>query len=252
MILDASSRVGDTMRALIFASSFLLGAMLAHWAEIALFGLAYCVVVRLGGGELQGSVVGNIGEGWRQVVSELAFERSGPERFLSTFVVLREALLERWYLNGVQQDSLSSSYSWTAGTFAIVCGSGLLGPTAFVRVGSVPDGLSNTMLIGELAGRLQTEAVMLMDRADSRAVFEGVVGVVNDVRQTALSDDAMPSVYMPLAQAPRLGEDTDAVLRELHALTGRRELVFHRGRLRADHAVAAAPPVWIRNRTRRP
>jgi S1-C subfamily serine protease len=30
------------------------------------------------------------------------------------------AVQERWYLNGVQQDSLSSSYSWTAGTFAIV------------------------------------------------------------------------------------------------------------------------------------
>ncbi len=30
------------------------------------------------------------------------------------------AVQERWYLNGVQQDSLSSSYSWTAGNFAIV------------------------------------------------------------------------------------------------------------------------------------
>ncbi|ULP45279.1 acyl-CoA dehydrogenase family protein [Mycobacterium lentiflavum] len=29
-------------------------------------------------------VLGTIGEGWRQVTSELAFERSGPERFLST------------------------------------------------------------------------------------------------------------------------------------------------------------------------
>src|SRR3546814_15178054 len=37
-------------------------------------------------------VVGNVGDGWKQVVSELAFEGSGPERFLSTFVVLREAL----------------------------------------------------------------------------------------------------------------------------------------------------------------
>ncbi len=34
-------------------------------------------------------VFGQIGEGWRQVTSELAFERSGPERFLSTFVLLR-------------------------------------------------------------------------------------------------------------------------------------------------------------------
>jgi alkylation response protein AidB-like acyl-CoA dehydrogenase len=33
-------------------------------------------------------VFGEIGEGWRQVTSELSFERSGPERFLSTFVLL--------------------------------------------------------------------------------------------------------------------------------------------------------------------
>lgn len=33
-------------------------------------------------------VLGTIGDGWRQVTSELAFERSGPERFLSTFALL--------------------------------------------------------------------------------------------------------------------------------------------------------------------
>ncbi|ORB72758.1 acyl-CoA dehydrogenase family protein [Mycobacterium scrofulaceum] len=33
-------------------------------------------------------VFGDIGAGWAQVTSELSFERSGPERFLSTFVLL--------------------------------------------------------------------------------------------------------------------------------------------------------------------
>ena len=33
-------------------------------------------------------IFGEIGDGWTQVTSELAFERSGPERFLSTFPVL--------------------------------------------------------------------------------------------------------------------------------------------------------------------
>ncbi len=33
-------------------------------------------------------VFGDIGDGWRQVTSELAFERSGPERLLSTFPLL--------------------------------------------------------------------------------------------------------------------------------------------------------------------
>lgn len=35
-------------------------------------------------------VVGDVGNGWDQVVSELAFERSGPDRFLSTFRLLVE------------------------------------------------------------------------------------------------------------------------------------------------------------------
>ncbi|MCG3754050.1 acyl-CoA dehydrogenase family protein [Amycolatopsis sp. Poz14] len=35
-------------------------------------------------------VFGTIDDGWRQVTSELAYERSGPERFLSTFLLLAE------------------------------------------------------------------------------------------------------------------------------------------------------------------
>ena len=37
-------------------------------------------------------VLGRIGDGWRQVTSELAYERSGPERFLSTFALLAETV----------------------------------------------------------------------------------------------------------------------------------------------------------------
>ncbi|MCH9728343.1 MAG: acyl-CoA dehydrogenase family protein [Actinomycetia bacterium] len=33
-------------------------------------------------------VFGEIGQGWKQVTAELSFERSGPERFLSTFILL--------------------------------------------------------------------------------------------------------------------------------------------------------------------
>jgi hypothetical protein len=37
-------------------------------------------------------VFGTIGNGWTQVTSELSFERSGPERFLSTFALLAETV----------------------------------------------------------------------------------------------------------------------------------------------------------------
>jgi acyl-CoA dehydrogenase len=40
-------------------------------------------------------VLGTEGDGWHQVTSELAFERSGPERFLSTFVPLQELLSQQ-------------------------------------------------------------------------------------------------------------------------------------------------------------
>jgi len=40
------------------------------------------------------ALIGQEGMGWEQVISELAFERSGPERFLSSFVLL-EAFAER-------------------------------------------------------------------------------------------------------------------------------------------------------------
>jgi alkylation response protein AidB-like acyl-CoA dehydrogenase len=37
-------------------------------------------------------VVGEIGQGWKQVTSELALERSGPERFMTTFPLFTELM----------------------------------------------------------------------------------------------------------------------------------------------------------------
>jgi len=39
-------------------------------------------------------VVGQVGNGWAQVQSELAFERSGPDRWLSSYLVLEQLLRE--------------------------------------------------------------------------------------------------------------------------------------------------------------
>ena len=38
------------------------------------------------------ALLGQEGDGWKQVTSELAFERSGPERFLSSFTLLVELI----------------------------------------------------------------------------------------------------------------------------------------------------------------
>jgi len=42
----------------------------------------------------QEMLVGELGDGWKQVTSELAYERSGPERFLSTYPLLAETVRE--------------------------------------------------------------------------------------------------------------------------------------------------------------
>ncbi|MEY3706032.1 MAG: hypothetical protein RL585_589 [Pseudomonadota bacterium] len=37
-------------------------------------------------------VLGEVGQGWRLVTGELAFERSGPDRFMSTFQLLLDSI----------------------------------------------------------------------------------------------------------------------------------------------------------------
>ncbi|MEH7246215.1 acyl-CoA dehydrogenase family protein [Neobacillus niacini] len=61
-------------------------------------------------------VVGEIGNGWNQVMAELAYERSGPERFLSTYPLLNEltnVLLEKEDINGLNKISNVVSRLWT-------------------------------------------------------------------------------------------------------------------------------------------
>jgi acyl-CoA dehydrogenase len=41
------------------------------------------------------AVLGTLGSGWKQVTSELSYERSGPERFLSTYPLLAASIVEQ-------------------------------------------------------------------------------------------------------------------------------------------------------------
>lgn len=52
------------------------------------------------------NLVGKVGEGWKQNMAELAYERSGPERILSTFPLLEELLTQlkiKKDLNGLKE-----------------------------------------------------------------------------------------------------------------------------------------------------
>ena len=61
-------------------------------------------------------IVGEIGNGWAQGMAELAYERSGPERILSTYPLLNELtdiLVERSDRKGLNEVSRLVSRMWT-------------------------------------------------------------------------------------------------------------------------------------------
>ncbi|MCH6263942.1 acyl-CoA dehydrogenase family protein [Neobacillus citreus] len=63
-----------------------------------------------------GMVVGTLGNGWAQGMAELAYERSGPERILSTFPLLNEltnVLIEKGDTKGLNKVSRLISRLWT-------------------------------------------------------------------------------------------------------------------------------------------
>lgn len=63
-----------------------------------------------------GMVVGTLGNGWAQGMAELAYERSGPERILSTFPLLNEltnVLIEKGDTKGLNEVSRLISRLWT-------------------------------------------------------------------------------------------------------------------------------------------
>lgn len=59
-------------------------------------------------------VLGEVGDGWRLVVGELAFERSGPERFLSVFPLLTELIRARPRNDAMSQAELGRSVAHLA------------------------------------------------------------------------------------------------------------------------------------------
>jgi len=67
-------------------------------------------------------VVGQIGNGWAQGLAELAFERSGPERILSTFLLLDELIQElkrQQNVEGLKQASKVVARLWSLRNLSI-------------------------------------------------------------------------------------------------------------------------------------
>jgi alkylation response protein AidB-like acyl-CoA dehydrogenase len=100
-------------------------------------------------------VLGNIGDGWHQVTSELAFERSGPERLLSTYpllnyvtsVIRREGSAEHHAALGALLARL-----WTLRQMSIAIAASLAGGVA----AEVP-----AALVKDLGTRFESEVIEL-------------------------------------------------------------------------------------------
>jgi alkylation response protein AidB-like acyl-CoA dehydrogenase len=100
-------------------------------------------------------VLGRIGDGWRQVTSELAFERSGPERILSTYVLL-PALLT-WLAERGRDDSavricVGSAVSrlWAIRTLSLAVAGSMV-------AGKVPD--SAAAMVKDLGTRFEQDLI---------------------------------------------------------------------------------------------
>jgi alkylation response protein AidB-like acyl-CoA dehydrogenase len=98
-------------------------------------------------------VVGAVGAGWAQNMSELAFERAGPERWLSTYLLVEQLLRERGdELDGAAVQALGEA---VAGWWAIRALS--LSVARLIDAGEAP--AAESALVKELGTRFEQEVL---------------------------------------------------------------------------------------------
>jgi alkylation response protein AidB-like acyl-CoA dehydrogenase len=94
-------------------------------------------------------VLGEVGMGWAQNTSELAFERAGPERWLSTYLVVEEFLRER---DGVEAEMLGAALAQWWGIRALS-----LAVARMIDRGEAP--AAESALVKELGTRFEQEVL---------------------------------------------------------------------------------------------
>ena len=96
-------------------------------------------------------LIGTEGQGWDQVNTELVYERSGPERFLSTFPLLAETVRE---LDGHPEPLISE-------LFARLCGLRALAMSVAVRLQSGEEPLMDAALVKEMGTQFERDVIVV-------------------------------------------------------------------------------------------
>jgi acyl-CoA dehydrogenase len=112
-------------------------------------------------------VLGSIGDGWRQVTSELGFERSGPERILSTVTLIVAAI------KALPDDTDDGTAAAVGELFARMISLRQLSISVARTLASGEDAATRAALVKDLGTRFEQDSVELaadlLDRLDRQA-----------------------------------------------------------------------------------
>jgi alkylation response protein AidB-like acyl-CoA dehydrogenase len=133
-------------------------------------------------------VLGKLGDGWRQVTGELAFERSGPERFLSTFLLLPSLLRQHAQRSGADANPRSVSAMGAMVSRLITLREMSLSVAAELAVGEAP--ATKAALVKNLSTQFEQE---IADMAPQIAAIEADPGACPGTLARALADAALHS-----------------------------------------------------------
>lgn len=125
-------------------------------------------------------VLGDVGGGWAQVTGELAYERSGPDRWLSTFPVLREFLRERAGSDGAEHAEVIGRL--TARYWAIRQMS--LAVARALDAGQAP--AIESALVKEIGTRFEQEVVEVLRAAAETEIDPGAGSLLEDLLAEAV------------------------------------------------------------------
>ncbi len=115
------------------------------------------------------AMLGSEGDGWKQVTSELAIERAGPERFLSTTIILEEAVRA---MKATDDERTQLAFGQLVARLRTLRRMSL-GVSALLQEGSSPE--TEAALVKEVGTRFEREVIEnLRAIAPSRPTTQGM------------------------------------------------------------------------------